>query len=110
MKQTAPVRAQTERLAAHLSARAGDRRRADEAFARAHQLAVECDLAFEAAVIGLERLEQTGAEPDGGLASIRATFGSLGAARWLERAEHAGDGWPASARSSSSRHPPHPTA
>ena len=109
MKQTAPVRAQAERLTAHLSARAGDRRGADEAFTRAQQLAAGCELAFEAAVIGLERLEQTGAEPDGGLTSVRATFARLGAAPWLERAEQAGDE-PASARSNSPRHPPHTTA
>jgi hypothetical protein len=110
MKQTAPVRAQAERLAGHLAARAGDRRGADEAFARAHQLAAECELAFEAGVIGLERLEQTGMRPDRGLASIRATFSRLGAAAWLERAQQADDGQPASAHSSSSRHQPHPTA
>ena len=92
MKQTAPVRAQAERLAGHLSARAGDRGGADEAFARAHRLAAGCELAFEAAVIGLERLEQTGVEPDGGLANIRATFGRLGADPWLERAAQRGDG------------------
>ncbi len=109
MKQTAPVRAQAERLAGHLAARAGDRRRADEAFARAHQLAAECELAFEAGVIGLERLEQTGVGPDGGLASIRATFSRLGAPAWLERAQQADHGEPASAHSSSSKHQPHPT-
>jgi class 3 adenylate cyclase/tetratricopeptide (TPR) repeat protein len=109
MKQTAPVRAQAERLAGHLSARAGDRSGADEAFARAHQLAAGCELAFDAAVIGLEHLEQTGAEPDCGLANIRATLGRLGANPWLDRAEQAGDHQPASARSISSRHPPHPT-
>jgi tetratricopeptide (TPR) repeat protein len=109
MKQTAPVRAQAERLAGHLAARVGDRRRADAAFVRAQQLAAGCELAFEAAVMGLERLEQTGAEPDGGLANIRATFGRLGAAAWLERAQQADDDQPASAHSSSSRHLPHPT-
>jgi tetratricopeptide (TPR) repeat protein len=94
MKQTAPVRAQAERLAGHLSARSGDRSAADEAFAHAYRLAVGCELGFEANVIGLERLEQTGAEPDGGLANMRATFGRLGADPWLERAGPWGDDHP----------------
>jgi hypothetical protein len=51
-----------------------------------------CGLAFETAVIALERGEH-GADPEGAaLTRARATFERLGAAPWLTRALQAGAG------------------
>ncbi len=91
MKQTAPVRAQAERLDAHLAAHLGDETRALEYWATARRLARDCGLVFEAAVVALERAEYVArmAAPQDveGLADARTTFERLGAAPWLARAE-----------------------
>ena len=85
MKQTRPVRAQAERLAGHLAARGGDARTASEALSRAAQLSADCGLAFEHAVIELERCELDGGDPDHGFSRARETFARLGATPWLAR-------------------------
>ncbi|HUO71756.1 MAG TPA: adenylate/guanylate cyclase domain-containing protein [Solirubrobacteraceae bacterium] len=91
MKQTPPVRAQAERLAGHLAARAGDRHSATEALSRAARLARECELGFEAAVIAVERYEHGATDTDGSLARASATFRQLRAAPWVERVERLGN-------------------
>ena len=94
MKRTAPVVAQALRIEAHLAARSGEHARADECWARAQQLTSECGLAFETAVIELERAEYAAAFAGGagldqaGLSAAGATFERLGAAPWLARARH----------------------
>ena len=89
MKQTPPVRAQVERLAGHLAARGGDRQTAEDALSRAAQLSADCALAFEHAVIELERCELGGGDPDHGLSRARDTFARLGATPWLARCDTA---------------------
>jgi class 3 adenylate cyclase/tetratricopeptide (TPR) repeat protein len=84
MKRTAPVRAQADRLDAHLTARAGDRERALALWARAEALAAECGQAFERAVIALEACELGGGSA-GALAEVAATFHRLGAGSWAAR-------------------------
>jgi hypothetical protein len=94
MKQTPPVLMQARRLEAHLAIRAGAHARAMECFDEARRLASECGLAFESAVVALERGEHTAAT-DGpmdmvALVDARAIFEQLGAAQWLARAEQLG--------------------
>ena len=90
MKQTPPVRAQAARLEAHIAARREDHEHADELWALAQRLAGDCEMAFETAVITLERAEHAAATGSdaldrSGLANARATFERLGAAPWLAR-------------------------
>ena len=89
MKQTPPVLAQAERLDAHIAALAGEHQRANECWTRAEQLAAGCGLAFETAVIVLERSEHRAGQADPALGAARATFERVGAAPWLERAARA---------------------
>jgi class 3 adenylate cyclase/predicted ATPase len=88
MKRTDPVRAQAERLTAHLAARAGDDARARAGWERAHRLADGCGLAFDSAVIALELAEHGGGRVSDALSSARDTFRRLGARPWLVRADN----------------------
>ncbi|MFZ0039769.1 MAG: hypothetical protein WAK93_00555, partial [Solirubrobacteraceae bacterium] len=91
MKRTGPVRAQAERLAAHLAHRAGSTEAALEHWARAQELARESGVPFDVAVIALERSEH---EPGGGeglLADSVETFEKLRAQPWLSRARQIRD-------------------
>jgi class 3 adenylate cyclase/predicted ATPase len=90
MKRTAPVMAQAARLEAHIAARRKDHDKADDLWAFAQRLAGDCEMAFESAVITLERAEHaaaTGSDVlDGAaLANAIATFERLGAVPWLAR-------------------------
>ena len=67
MKRTTPVMAQAARLEGHIASRGGDHERADEFWARAQQFAGDCEMAFEAAVITLERAEHAVATGSGAL-------------------------------------------
>ena len=58
MKRTPPVRGQAYRIEAHLAARAGERARAIECWTGAQELTSGCGMAFETAVLALERAEQ----------------------------------------------------
>jgi class 3 adenylate cyclase/tetratricopeptide (TPR) repeat protein len=94
MKQTPPVLTQARRLEAHVAVRAGAHVRARECFDEAQRLASECGLAFESAVVALERGEHTAAT-EGPMEMVtrvdaRAIFEQLGAAQWLVRAEQLG--------------------
>jgi hypothetical protein len=91
MKRTPPVLAQTARLEAHLAARAGDERLANDRFEEAERLTGECEMKFEQAVVVLERAEYAitcGASVDSAaLAQAGETFARLGAASWRARVE-----------------------
>ena len=91
MKQTAPVQAQAQRLAAHLAAARGDRDAAVSALARAAWLAARCELGFELAVIELERCELAAGEGVLSPSGVRGTFTRLGAGPWRARAERIGE-------------------
>jgi predicted ATPase len=58
MRATPPVRAQAQRLAAHLAARTGDAPGAQHAFAEAQRLAESCGLRCDAATIASERRQE----------------------------------------------------
>jgi tetratricopeptide (TPR) repeat protein len=82
------VTGQAQRLAAHLAARAGDRDGAAERWRAAREIMSEAGVAFDAAVLALERAE---AESDAGvdddsLRAAIATFERLRARPWVERA------------------------
>jgi tetratricopeptide (TPR) repeat protein len=90
--QAPPVLAQRRRLAAHLAARSGESRRAAALFAEAEELAGGCGLAFDRAVIALERAEHASSPGADGLDAARETFARLRAAPWLARLALRGDG------------------
>ncbi len=87
MKQTAPVRAQAARIAGHLAADRGESAAARAELIEAAELAAGCELAFELAVLELERCELTGEDSGGALARARETFTRVGATPWLERTD-----------------------
>jgi len=84
--KTSPyVRAQTQRLAAHIAARAGDRDAAAEHWRAARRILGDAGVVFDAAVVALE---QAGSELEGDAlrADAVATFERLRAGPWIERA------------------------
>jgi class 3 adenylate cyclase/tetratricopeptide (TPR) repeat protein len=85
--QAPPVLAQRRRLEAHLAARAGEQQRAADSFGEAERLAERCGLAFERAVIALERAERAGAPDAAGRDAARETFLRLRSVPWLARAK-----------------------
>jgi tetratricopeptide (TPR) repeat protein len=58
MKRTPPVRGRAYRIEANLAARAGEHARAIECWTGAQELTSGCGMAFETAVLALERAEQ----------------------------------------------------
>jgi hypothetical protein len=87
-RRTPCVLAQVERIAAHLAARRGAPEEAVAHSRSAERLARECELAFDAAVIALERVELV---PDVDTAMTDAataaeTFRAVGADPWQARA------------------------
>jgi tetratricopeptide (TPR) repeat protein len=91
IKQASPIRAQVCRLEAHLASRGGDDDHAARGFNEAEQLAGDCGMAFENAVIVLEHAEHTAAtaRPVDALklAAARTVFARLRAKPWLARAD-----------------------
>jgi tetratricopeptide (TPR) repeat protein len=89
MKRFAPIQAQAARLEAHLAARAGDGMRATACWTQAEALAGQCGLAFERAVIVLERVEHHTDQGSALLSGARDTLERLAAAPWVIRADRA---------------------
>jgi class 3 adenylate cyclase/predicted ATPase len=87
LRHTPPVQAQADRLGAHLALRAGDRTAAEEFWASAEQLAGDCGLVFERAVIALERAEAGATPGRHGWSAAEAgdVFEWLAAAPWSAR-------------------------
>jgi tetratricopeptide (TPR) repeat protein len=90
-KQASPVRAQVRRLEAHLASRDGDHALAAQGFSEAERLASECGMAFEKAVIELERVEHmvktTRSAETPNIADGRTVFARLQARPWLARTD-----------------------
>jgi class 3 adenylate cyclase/tetratricopeptide (TPR) repeat protein len=88
-KSSPHVRAQTERLAAHVASRNGDLDAAAAHWRTAVQIMSEAGVAFDVAVLGLELAERV-SDGDrgagGGREAALATFKRLGAEPWLRRA------------------------